>query len=48
MSGLIAGQYLRAQDYPLGSAMAVIVLAVLGVSVFVLTRITGGFKRNVA
>ena len=48
MSGLIAGQYLQAQDYPLGSAMAVIVLAVLGVSVFVLTRITGGFKGNVA
>ena len=45
MSGLIAGQYQQAQNYPLGSAMAVVVLAVLGLSVFVLTRVTGGFKQ---
>jgi spermidine/putrescine transport system permease protein len=48
MSGLIADQYLQAQDYPLGSAMAVLVLAVLGVSVFVLTRITGGYRSSEA
>jgi spermidine/putrescine transport system permease protein len=43
MSGLIATQYLQAQNYPLGSAMAMLVLAVVGVSVFVLARMTRGF-----
>ena len=47
MSGLIADQYLQAQNYPLGSAMAVVVLAVLGVAVFALTRLTGGFREQV-
>lgn len=43
VGGLIAGQYLQAQDYPLGSAMAVLVLLVLGVVVFTMTRSTRGF-----
>jgi spermidine/putrescine transport system permease protein len=38
MSGLIADQYLQAQNYPLGAAMAVLVLLVLGAAVFVLAR----------
>ncbi len=44
MGGLIADQYLQAQNIALGSAMAVLVLVVLGVFVFVLTRLTGGFR----
>jgi spermidine/putrescine transport system permease protein len=44
MGGLIANQYLQAQNFALGSAMAVLILAVLGVFVFVLIRATGGFK----
>jgi spermidine/putrescine transport system permease protein len=44
MGGLIANQYLQAQNYALGSAMAVLVLAVLGVFVFAFTRLTGGFQ----
>ena len=43
ISGLISTQYLQAQNYPLGSAMAVLVLAVVGASVFVLARMTRGF-----
>ena len=43
MSGLIANQYLQAQNYPLGSAMALLVLGVVGISVFVLARMTRGF-----
>jgi spermidine/putrescine transport system permease protein len=43
MSGLIANQYLQAQNYPVGSAMALLVLGVVGVSVFVLARMTRGF-----
>jgi spermidine/putrescine transport system permease protein len=43
MSGLIATEYLQAQNYPLGSAMALLVLGVVGVSVFVLARMTRGF-----
>lgn len=45
MGGLIANQYLVSQDYPLGSAMAVLVLAVLTVAVFVLTRLSKGFAE---
>lgn len=44
MGGLIADQYLTAQNFALGSAMAVLILAVLGVFVFMLTRFTGGFQ----
>ncbi len=44
MGGLIASQYLQAQNYALGSAMAVLVLVVLGLFVFGLTRIAGGFQ----
>lgn len=44
MGGLIASQYLQAQNIALGSAMAVLVLVVLGLFVFVLTRLTGGFR----
>jgi spermidine/putrescine transport system permease protein len=44
MGGLIANQYLQAQNFALGSAMAVLILAVLGVFVFILTRATGGFQ----
>jgi ABC-type spermidine/putrescine transport system permease subunit I len=44
MGGLIADQYLLAQNVALGSAMAVLVLVVLGVFVFVLIRVTGGFR----
>jgi spermidine/putrescine transport system permease protein len=45
MSGLIATQYLQAQNYPLGSAMAVLVLAIVGASVFLLARMTRGFTE---
>src|SRR5207244_13452675 len=45
MSGLIATQYLQAQNYPLGSAMAVLVLAILGAAVFALARLTRGFSE---
>ena len=43
IGGLIASQYLEAENYALGSAMAVLVLAVLGVAVFALTRLSRGF-----
>jgi len=45
MSGLISEQYLQAQNYPLGSAMAVLVLTILGASVFALVRLTRGFAE---
>jgi spermidine/putrescine transport system permease protein len=45
MSGLISEQYLQAQNYPLGSAMAVLVLAILGAAVFLLARLTRGFAE---
>jgi spermidine/putrescine transport system permease protein len=44
MGGLIASQYLQAQNIALGSAMAVLVLAALGLFVFVFARVTGGFR----
>jgi spermidine/putrescine transport system permease protein len=43
IGGLIANQYLEAENYALGSAMAVLVLLVLGVAVFALTRVSRGF-----
>lgn len=43
MGGLIADQYLQSLNFPLGSAMAVLVLLVLGVAVFALTRLSRGF-----
>jgi spermidine/putrescine transport system permease protein len=45
MSGLISEQYLQAQNYPLGSAMAVLVLGVLACAVFALARLTRGFSE---
>jgi spermidine/putrescine transport system permease protein len=45
MGGLISSQFLQAADYPLGSAMAVLVLAVLTVVVAVLTRVSRGFAE---
>jgi spermidine/putrescine transport system permease protein len=45
MGGLISSQFLQAADYPLGSAMAVLVLAVLSVVVVVLTRVSRGFAE---
>jgi spermidine/putrescine transport system permease protein len=43
-SGLITSEYLGAENFALGSAMAVLLLGVLGVSVFVLARLTHGFE----
>lgn len=45
MGGLIASQYLEVQNIPLGSAMAVLMLGVLGVAVFALIRATRGFDE---
>jgi spermidine/putrescine transport system permease protein len=45
MGGLISSQYLESQDIPLGSAMAALVLLVLGVMVVTLTRATRGFDE---
>jgi ABC-type spermidine/putrescine transport system permease subunit I len=45
MGGLIAGQYLQSLDYPLGAAMAVLVLLVLGVAVVALTRVSRPFAE---
>jgi spermidine/putrescine transport system permease protein len=45
MGGLIADQYLESLNYPQGSAMAVLVLLVLGAAVFVLTRTSRGFAE---
>jgi spermidine/putrescine transport system permease protein len=47
IGGLIAGQYLDSLDYPLGAAMAVLVLAVLGAAVIVLTRVSRGFAEGI-
>jgi spermidine/putrescine transport system permease protein len=43
MGGLISSQYLVAQNYPLGSAMAMLVLGVLGVAVLALTRLSRSY-----
>jgi spermidine/putrescine transport system permease protein len=45
MGGLISSQYLEAANYSLGSAMAVLVLLVLGVAVAVFARATRGFAE---
>jgi len=45
MGSLIATQYLYAQNLPLGSAMAVLILVVLGLAVVALTRLTRGFAE---
>jgi spermidine/putrescine transport system permease protein len=45
IGGLIANQYLDSLDYPLGAAMAVLVLLVLGVAVVVLTRVARPFSE---
>ncbi|CAB3767136.1 ABC transporter permease [Paraburkholderia solisilvae] len=45
MGQAIAGQYLDAQNYALGSAMAMAVLAVVAVLVAVLARVTAGFAE---
>jgi spermidine/putrescine transport system permease protein len=45
MGGLISSEYLDAQDIPLGSAMATLVLAVLAVMVVLFTRLTRGFDE---
>jgi spermidine/putrescine transport system permease protein len=42
-SGLITAEYLGAENFALGSAMAVLLLGVLSVSVFLLVRLTHGF-----
>ncbi len=44
MGGLISSQYLGAADYPLGSAMAVLVMAVIGLVLLVFARTTRGFE----
>lgn len=45
-SNLISSQFLEAQNYAVGSAMAVLLLAVLGASVFILARLTRGFEAS--
>jgi len=45
MGGLISSQYLEAANYSLGSAMAVLVLLVLGAAVALLVRATRGFAE---
>ncbi|MGX6448729.1 ABC transporter permease [Patulibacter sp. S7RM1-6] len=45
MGGLIGRQYLNAQNYALGSAMAVLVLVVLALAVVVLARVTRSFDE---
>ena len=45
MGGLIATQYLYAQNLALGSAMAVLLLVVLGIAVVALMRLTRGFAE---
>jgi ABC-type spermidine/putrescine transport system permease subunit I len=42
---LIESQYLGSANYPLGSAMAVLLLVVLGVAIAILARLTRGFQR---
>jgi ABC-type spermidine/putrescine transport system permease subunit I len=48
MGGLIYSQFLGSQDYPLGSALAVLLLAVLGVAVVALIRASRGFDEVAA
>jgi ABC-type spermidine/putrescine transport system permease subunit I len=43
MGQAIAAQYLQSQDYPLGSAMAVLVLVAVAILVAILARVTKGF-----
>jgi spermidine/putrescine transport system permease protein len=45
VGGIIAGQYLDSLNYPLGAAMAVLLLLVLGVAVVLLTRLSRGFTE---
>jgi spermidine/putrescine transport system permease protein len=45
MGGLISTQYLESANYSLGSAMAVLVLLVLGVAVAIFARATRGFAE---
>jgi ABC-type spermidine/putrescine transport system permease subunit I len=45
MGGLIYSQYLGASDYPLGSAMAVLVMAVIGITLIAFSRMTRGFDQ---
>lgn len=48
MGQAIAQQYLQSQNYPLGSAMAVLVLLAIAVLVFALARLTKGFDEVAA
>jgi ABC-type spermidine/putrescine transport system permease subunit I len=48
MGGLIASQYLGAANYPLGSAMAVLVLVVIGIVLIAFTRLTRSFDVETA
>jgi ABC-type spermidine/putrescine transport system permease subunit I len=45
MGGLIYSQYLGAANYPLGSAMAVLVMAVIGLTLIAFSRFTRGFAQ---
>ena len=45
MGGLISSEYLGAADYPLGSAMAVLVMAVIGLVLILFARTTRGFQE---
>jgi ABC-type spermidine/putrescine transport system permease subunit I len=42
---LINTEYLKSANYPLGSAMAILLLVVLGVAIAILGRLTRGFKE---
>jgi ABC-type spermidine/putrescine transport system permease subunit I len=45
MGGLIYNEYLGAANYPLGSAMAVLVMLVIGVVLIAFSRLTRGFDQ---
>jgi ABC-type spermidine/putrescine transport system permease subunit I len=45
MGQAISQQYLQAQNYPLGSAMAVLVLIAVAIVVGTLARVTKGFQE---
>jgi len=45
MGGLIYSQYLGAADYPLGSAMAVLVMLLIGMVLIAFSRLTKGFDE---
>jgi spermidine/putrescine transport system permease protein len=45
MGGLIYSQYLGSANYPLGSAMAVLVMAVIGIVLIAFSRLTRGFDQ---